>query len=273
MTDTLTAFEPVTTCGACQLRDDHPKHQILVGFNNEHTDGMFHEHDLGENSPTGKPSGLIYYHLDCPTPWHDLHAKLAVDPFPASDPSRPWEAWEQGSADEHRAIADLHASVVAKAREGVHGDELRQWIVNLNQRGGAGGIDQTLATATLAALAINSSTATIGTRTVTGPQHLRLMTANGSDSSAGTELGTSGGYTAGGSSISFGAASAGSVTNSGGATSWTNMPSTTLTGCEEWDTSGTPLRNFWAPWSSGSIVVASGNTFTVSSSALTNTLS
>lgn len=257
--------EPVTSCGTCRQADEHPKHQIAVPVAFTSSGTLYHEHDFAHE-------GCIYYHFNCDSEWNDLHAKLAIDPVSASDPSRPWEAWLQEQADEHRDTADRHAAIVATAQSGVQGDELRQWILNLNVRGGAGGIDQTLATAVLAALAINSSTATIGTRTVTGPQHLRLMTTNGSDSSAGTELGTSGGYTAGGASISFGSASAGSVTNSGGATSWTNMPSCTLTGPEEWDTSGTPLRNFWAPWSAGSIVVASGNTFTVASSALTNTL-
>ncbi len=136
----------------------------------------------------------------------------------------------------------------------------------------AGGIDQTLATAILAALGINSGTATLGTVTHTGPSHMRLMTANGSDSAAGTELATSGGYTAGGSAISFGTAATASIA-SNAAVSWTSMPSCTLTGMEEWDTSATPLRCFWAPWTAGSIVVASGNTFTCSSGALTNALS
>ena len=136
----------------------------------------------------------------------------------------------------------------------------------------AGGIDQTMATAILAALGPNSGTKTIGTVTITGPVKARLMTVNGTDSSAGTELATSGGYTAGGSALSMGTAATGSITNSGGATSWTNMPATTLTGMEEWDSSATPLREFWAPWSGGNISVASGNTFTISSSGLTNSL-
>lgn len=136
----------------------------------------------------------------------------------------------------------------------------------------AGGIDQTLATAILAALGINSSTATVGSKTITGPIHMRLMTANGSDSSNGTELSTSGGYTAGGAAVGMGTASAGSI-SSNAAVSWTSMPSATLTGMEEWDTSGTPQRLFWAPWTAGSITVASGNTFTVASGSLTNTLS
>lgn len=68
---------PVTTCGACGQADDHPKHTVLVGFNNTHTDGlMFHEHDDDRD-------GLIHYHFDCPTAWHsaahpDHHAKLAA---------------------------------------------------------------------------------------------------------------------------------------------------------------------------------------------------
>jgi hypothetical protein len=135
----------------------------------------------------------------------------------------------------------------------------------------AGGIDQTLATKILAALGINSSTSTVGTDTITGPIHMRLFTTNGSDATTGTELTTSGGYTAGGTSVSMGTAATGSIA-SNGAASWTSMPSCTLTGMEEWDTSGTPIRLFWAPWTAGSIVVASGNTFTVASGSLTNSL-
>lgn len=87
----------------------------------------------------------------------------------------------------------------------------------------------------------------------------------------GTELGTSGGYTAGGSALSFAAAASASVTTNA-SVSWTNMPGATLTGMEEWDTGGTPKRTFWAPWSGGSIVVGATNTFTVASGSLTNTL-
>jgi hypothetical protein len=254
--------DPVTTCGACRQADDHPKHQIFVGFNNQHTGGeMFHQHDADR-------AGMIYYHFDCPTEWHDLHAKLPTVAFSDADHGD----WLEESAAPHRAVADVHSSICAKAREGVHGAELRQWIQNLNARGGAGGIDQTRANHALDAYGPNSGTKTVGVDTITGPINMRLMTANGSDSSAGTELGTSGGYTAGGSALAFAAASSGSkATNA--AVSWTNMPSTTLTGMEEWDTSGTPLRIFWGPWTGGNIVVGSGNTFTVASGSLTNSLS
>lgn len=135
----------------------------------------------------------------------------------------------------------------------------------------AGGIDQTLATAVLAALAINSSTATVGTKTITGPIKMRLFTVIGTDAATGTEQGTSGGYTAGGAAVGMGTASAGSVA-SNAAVSWTSMPSCTLVGMEEWDSSATPIRLFWAPWTAGSIAVASGNTLTIASGSLVNSL-
>ncbi len=88
------------------------------------------------------------------------------------------------------------------------------------------------------------------------------MTANGSDTAAGTELGTSGGYTAGGLAMTLTTPS-GATFNNSVAVSWSSMPSSTLTGCEQWDSSVTPLRSFWGPWSGGNITVGAGNTFTV----------
>jgi hypothetical protein len=85
--------EPLTKCGACEQVDDHPKHQILVGFNNPNTEGqMFHPHDFGRE-------GQVFYHFDCPSKWH---AEVA-------DP--------------------LHRRIIALAESGVHGDELRARIV------------------------------------------------------------------------------------------------------------------------------------------------
>lgn len=69
--------QPVTTCGACGTADDHPKHQIAVGYANDHTGGqMFHEHDADRD-------GVISYHFDCPSEWHsrvhpEHHARLAA---------------------------------------------------------------------------------------------------------------------------------------------------------------------------------------------------
>lgn len=247
--------EPLTTCGVCDQTDDHPKHQIMVGFNNPTVDGfdggMFHRDDLDRD-------GQIHYHFDCPTVWH----LAVVNPPIHEDP---------GANAEKQRVAEVQQAIMAQAQSGVHGDELRQWIMNLAVRGGSGGIDQTMATAILAALSPNSGTKTIGTVTITGPIKMRLMTATGTDSSAGTELGTSGGYTAGGSSLTMGTAATGSITTTA-SVSWTSFPSATLTAMEQWDSSATPLRSFWGPWSSGSIVVASGNTFTVATGNLTDTL-
>lgn len=260
--------EPVSRCGACGQIDDHPKHQIAIGVNvNDQGVRFYHEHDHARE-------GCIYYHFDCDSEWHDLHSILSTEPV--IDEEDPTRSWLQPQADEHRAVADRHAATVEACKGGLKGEELRQWIKAHGVgaggvRGGAGGIDQTMATGVLAALSPNSGTKTIGTITVTGPIKERIMTANGSDTAAGTELATSGGYTAGGTSVSMGTAASGSVT-SNGAASWTNMPATTSTGQEQWDSSASPLRTFWSPWSGGNISIASGNTFTVPSGSLTDTL-
>ena len=80
--------------------------------------------------------------------------------------------------------------------------------------------------------------------TITPPLHLRLMTAQGSNTSNGTELSGTG-YTAGGSTLgssAFGAPSSGVQTNSN-SVSWSVGSSwSTVTSIEIWDTAGTPLR-------------------------------
>lgn len=107
--------------------------------------------------------------------------------------------------------------------------------------------------------------------TVTTPIKARLMTANGSDSANGTELGTSGGYTAGGATITFGSAAAsGSISNTAACT-WTNMPATTVVGLELWDSTGTPVRLWWGALSS-SKTTASGDTFEFAIGDVTCTL-
>ena len=105
----------------------------------------------------------------------------------------------------------------------------------------------------------------------TGPLKVRLMTANGSDAAAGTELATSGGYTAGGSSVVFTTAASGATDNTGSAVSWTNMPATTIVGVEIWDSAGTPVRLAYGALGS-SKTTNSGDTFTIASGALTLTI-
>jgi len=80
--------------------------------------------------------------------------------------------------------------------------------------------------------------------TVTPPFHLRLMTAQGSNTSNGTELSATG-YTAGGSTMgttAFGAPSAG-VSSSSNAVSWTAGAAwSAVVAVEIWDTAATPVQ-------------------------------
>jgi hypothetical protein len=100
------------------------------------------------------------------------------------------------------------------------------------------------------------------------PIRCRLMTANGSATAAGTELATSGGYTAGtgAPSVTFAAAAAGAAA-SNSAVTVTNMPATTIVGVELWDSAGTPDRKWWGALTSSKTTNA-GDTFAVAAGAL-----
>lgn len=82
--------------------------------------------------------------------------------------------------------------------------------------------------------------------TPTSPLKLRLMTANGSASTAGTEV-TGGSYTS--KTIAFNAALGGSASHTADIT-FTGMPACTVVGVEIWDSAGTPVRIWWAAMSS-----------------------
>jgi hypothetical protein len=105
--------------------------------------------------------------------------------------------------------------------------------------------------------------------TVTPPFKLRLMTAQGSNTSNGTELSATG-YTAGGASMgssAFGAPSAGVSSNSN-VVSWTAGASwTAVVAVEVWDTAATPLR--WLQGSITSITLANGNTLSFAAASIT----
>lgn len=103
----------------------------------------------------------------------------------------------------------------------------------------------------------------------TTPVTCRLMTANGTNTSNGTELATSGGYTSGtgAPTVTFAAASGGSKA-SNAAVTVTNMPATTIVGLEIWDAAGTPKRLWWGPLTA-SKTTNSGDTFTIASGSLT----
>lgn len=73
---------------------------------------------------------------------------------------------------------------------------------------------------------------------VTTPIKLALVTANGNDASAGTEV-TGGSYAR--QTIAFSAAAGGSIANSG-VISFTGMPACTVVGIELYDSAGSPKR-------------------------------
>jgi len=112
--------------------------------------------------------------------------------------------------------------------------------------------------------------ALVGTSTysVTGTIKLRLMTANGSDASAGTEV-TGGSYVA--QTITFTTASSGAIENSG-AISFTGMPAATVVGIEIYDSAGSPKRLLYGALTASRTVTA-GDTVQFASGAIDITLS
>lgn len=101
----------------------------------------------------------------------------------------------------------------------------------------------------------------------TSPLKVRLMTANGSDSAAGTEV-TGGGYTP--QSLAFPAASGTTSTSNSGALNFTNMPACTVVGLEIWDSAGTPVRLWWGPLTGNATkTFAGGETFQIAAGQLT----
>lgn len=88
---------------------------------------------------------------------------------------------------------------------------------------------------------LDASLGTASFTATTTPLKCRLMTANGSSTSAGTEV-TGGSYVH--QTVTFNAAS--SLSASATATvSFTGMPAATVVGVELWDSAGTPLRKHW----------------------------
>lgn len=96
----------------------------------------------------------------------------------------------------------------------------------------------------------------------TGRQ-VRLMTANGSATAAGTAV-TGGSYAA--QTVTFGAASAASASNSA-VLNFTGMPAATVVGVEVWSVGGTPRRIWWGALSASKTVNA-GDTFQIAAAAL-----
>jgi hypothetical protein len=84
----------------------------------------------------------------------------------------------------------------------------------------------------------------------TGPLMVRLMSANGSDSAAGTEIVNAGGSTYTPQSAAFSAAASGVPASNSADIVFTNVPAvggSGIVGLEIWDSAGTPFRWWWGP--------------------------
>jgi hypothetical protein len=93
----------------------------------------------------------------------------------------------------------------------------------------------------------------------TMPYMTRLMTANGSDSAAGTEVANSGGSTYSPQSVAFPAAVGnGAPVGNLADVVFTNMPACTVVGAELWDSNGTPFRWWWGAAVAPQVVNAGG---------------
>ena len=103
----------------------------------------------------------------------------------------------------------------------------------------------------------NSATAS------TLPLKVALVTANGSDTTAGTEV-------AGGSyarkNMTVAAATNGATSNSADLV-WTGMPAATVVGVEVWDSAGSPVRLWYGPLGV-SRTVASGDELKITAGSL-----
>jgi hypothetical protein len=108
--------------------------------------------------------------------------------------------------------------------------------------------------------------------TPTTPIRMRLMSANGTATAAGTEV-TGGSYTPQTIGTAMGTSASGSITNSAGALTYTGLPAGNVAGVEVWDSAGTPLRFWFQALSGGTKTLGAGDTLTFATSSITFTLS
>lgn len=114
----------------------------------------------------------------------------------------------------------------------------------------------------------NFLAATVGKTSYTNPTstvNLALMSTNGSNTSAGTEI-SGGSYARLSTSGSWGTASAGAIATNAALT-FTNMPAVTTTGIELWDSTGTPVRKWWGALTT-SKTTGAGDTLTFPSTSI-----
>lgn len=103
------------------------------------------------------------------------------------------------------------------------------------------------------------------------PLKVRLMTANGSDSTPGTEVVNAGGSTYTAQSVTVGAATGTTQATNTADVVFTNMPAATIVGIEIWDSAGTPFRWWWGP-ATASKTTNLGDTLKILAGALVLTM-
>jgi hypothetical protein len=108
----------------------------------------------------------------------------------------------------------------------------------------------------------------VGTPTrPTTPLKVALVTANGTDTAAGTEV-TGGSYARQNLAV---AAAVGGATGNSADLVFTGMPAATVVGVEIWDSAGTPVRLWYGPLTA-SRTVSAGDELVLSAGSLTLSL-
>lgn len=115
---------------------------------------------------------------------------------------------------------------------------------------------------------LNASSGQAAYTAVVAPIKVALVTTTGTATAPGTEV-TGGSYSR--QTITFAAAAAGAIA-SNLALNYTVMPACTVTGVDEYDSAGTPVRR-WFGALSASKTVNAGDTFSIASGSYTKTLS
>jgi hypothetical protein len=92
---------------------------------------------------------------------------------------------------------------------------------------------------------LNFTTGNAPATAPTLPLMVRIMTANGSDSTPGTEVVNAGGSAYAPQSVAFPAATGTTSTANTSDVVFANMPAVTNVGLEIWDSAGTPFRWWW----------------------------
>lgn len=117
---------------------------------------------------------------------------------------------------------------------------------------------------------LDASNGTSSYTNPTTPIKLALVTSTGTATAAGTEV-SGGSYARQTVTYTAGSTANPSTCSNSGAISYVNMPACTVTGVDEYDSAGTPIRRWFGGLTANKTVNA-GDTFTFASGAVTKSL-